>query len=326
MEVYLASPWIPREWVEVHGLVPRGLFSAPAFGTLTLRMAEGICSFAQQSLELARMHGAQGNAVVFGSSCDQMRRGFDIVGVPQGTRAFLFNLPATWQSGAAWRLFRAEFDRFTRFLERIGGCRQSDESVAAVIDSARDTRTRLRSSWNKLSARGFAECIARFHWDGRAIVERASDADGDTGVPVAVVGGPLTQAQLGILDAIELAGGRVAVNATETCERSLGLETPVPGRVAGNIDCLAQFFFSRIIDVWQRPNTRLYAWLRERIEERNVRGIVLWHHVACDLWRAEAASLREAFNLPILTLDSEQARSDDLRLLHRIAAFMEILK
>ncbi|MGC8989999.1 MAG: 2-hydroxyacyl-CoA dehydratase, partial [Verrucomicrobiia bacterium] len=195
-----------------------------------------------------------------------------------------------------------------------------------VIDSARDARAKLRSSWNKLRARGFAECIARFHWDGRAIVKPASDANADAGVPVAVLGGPLTQAQLVILDAIESAGGRVALNATETGERSLGLETPFPGRAAGSTGGLARFFFSRIIDVWQRPNTRLYAWLRERIEERNVRGIVLWHYVGCDLWRAEAASLREAFGLPVLTLDSEQAHSDQPRLAHRIAAFMEILR
>jgi benzoyl-CoA reductase/2-hydroxyglutaryl-CoA dehydratase subunit BcrC/BadD/HgdB len=326
MEVYLASPWIPREWVEVHGLVPRGLFCAPVLGTLTPRMAEGICSFAQQSLELARTYCDRGNAVVFVSSCDQMRRGFDLVGEQETSNAFLFNLPATWQSDAAWRLFRLEFERFTRFLERIGGHRQADESVAIIIDTALGARERLRSSWNKLRARGFAECIARLHWDGCTIVESVSDVNGDAGVPVAVVGGPLTPAQWGILDAIESAGGRVVLNATETGERSLGLEMPRPGRIAGSIDSLARFFFSRIIDVWQRPNTRLYDWVRERIEERNVRGIVLWHHVGCDLWRAEAASLREAFGLPILTLDSEQAYSDHPRLMHRIAAFMEILR
>lgn len=306
--------------------MPRGLFCAPVLGALPARMAEGICSFAQQSLEFARTHCGRGNAVVFGSSCDQMRRGFDLVGEPQETSTFLFNLPATWQSDAAWRLFRLEFDRFTRFLERLGGPRQADESVTTIIGAARDARARLRSSWNKLHARGFAECIARFHWDGCAIAELTSEVKGDAGIPVAIVGGPLTRAQWGILDAIESAGGRVVLNATETGERSLGLEMPIPGRIATSIDGLARFFFSRIIDVWQRPNTRLYAWLRGRIEERNVRGIVLWHHVGCDLWRAEAASLREAFGLPILTLDSEQAHSDHPRLVHRIAAFMEILR
>jgi hypothetical protein len=62
------------------------------------------------------------------------------------------------------------------------------------------------------------------------------------------------------------------------------------------------------------------------LAERRVRGIVLWVHVGCDLWRAEAASLRETFGLPLLVLDSLDARAGGLRDLNRLAAFIESLQ
>jgi len=323
MEVYLASPWIPREWVEAHGLTPRGLFSAPDCDAVIPRVFEGVCSFAQRNLEFARAR--EGSAVVFSSACDQMRRSFDRIQPERAVPAFLFNLPATWQSKVAWRLFRTELERFTCYLERLGGRRPVAQSAFTTICDVVRARSKLLAAWCQPNARAYAEAMAGFHWDGRVTLEPGPDVREVTGVPVAFVGGPLTRAQFGVLDAIESAGGRVALNATETGERSLGWGQLSSAQEADTIDGLARVFFERIVDVWQRPNTRLYAWLRERIVEREVRGIVLWHYIGCDFWRAEAASLREAFGLPVLTLDSDQAHTDHPRLVHRIAAFIEML-
>jgi hypothetical protein len=57
-----------------------------------------------------------------------------------------------------------------------------------------------------------------------------------------------------------------------------------------------------------------------------VRGLIVWVHVGCDLWRAEAASLREAFRLPVLVLDSTDLRGSGLRDVNRLAAFLEALR
>jgi benzoyl-CoA reductase/2-hydroxyglutaryl-CoA dehydratase subunit BcrC/BadD/HgdB len=89
---------------------------------------------------------------------------------------------------------------------------------------------------------------------------------------------------------------------------------------------LADHYFDHGVDVFHRPNSRLYAWLGARLAERRVRGIVLWVHVGCDLWRAEAASLREAFGLPILILDEHEARDIGPRALTRLDAFVESLR
>jgi hypothetical protein len=143
-------------------------------------------------------------------------------------------------------------------------------------------------------------------------------------VPLALVGGPLPRSEWGVLDTIERAGGRVVLNATEAGERTLmSLDLNKAGDPR---DMLARRYVQGCVDVFQRPNTRLYAWLKERLTARQARGIVLWHYVGCDLWRAEAPSLREAFGLPVLLLQAEEAQADSLRNAGRIQAFVETLR
>jgi hypothetical protein len=52
---------------------------------------------------------------------------------------------------------------------------------------------------------------------------------------------------------------------------------------------------------------------------------VLWHYVGCDLWRAELQSLRQAFGLPVLLLDADEAAAGSPRACGRIEAFIESL-
>jgi hypothetical protein len=175
---------------------------------------------------------------------------------------------------------------------------------------------------------------------------------------------------MALLDAIEKAGGRIVLNATEAGERSLWPASPLvqdaiklwagpperggdslppqiqacgagdklsPPREAeldaavplerlqeNALDLLARGYLPNCVDVFQRPNTRLYDWLRKRLSARQVRGIVLWHYVGCDLWRAEAQPMREAFGLPVLLLDADEAAPN--RNIGRLEAFLESLR
>ena len=91
---------------------------------------------------------------------------------------------------------------------------------------------------------------------------------------------------------------RVALNATETGERSLLPAFDFEAGADPPFDALVRGYCDNIVDVFQRPNTRLYSWLKPRLASRRVRGIVLWHFTGCDLWRGEAQTLRETFGLP----------------------------
>ena len=112
------------------------------------------------------------------------------------------------------------------------------------------------------------------------------------------------------------------VGGVHSTEQAASADRTLPDLV----HLLTRSFLDNCVDVFQRPNTRLYDWLRERLTARKVRGIVLWHYVGCDLWRAEAQPLRETFGLPVLLLDVNEAAGDALRQSGRIQAFLEALR
>jgi len=365
MLVYLTSPWIPAEWIQAHGLEARGAWFAPDFALDRAALSAGICAFSEAVVRLAEGHPEV--AVVFSSHCDQLRRGFDSQVSPHPERRFLFNLPSTWQTPAARRLLESELARLGRFLVALGGRPPAPGELDRILVQSGRHRTRMLSEAPHLSARQFAEALARFYWEGevrppRRQAESSQEQRGTEPlnwgwgvsartVPIALVGGPLPRGQWRLLDLLEGAGARVVLNATEVGERGMRLCSPPetlqdrdgggsppepgafarrgseePTRVAETTRRLAQHCLENMIDVFQRPNTRLYAWLGERIEARKVSGIVLWAYTGCDLWRAEVQSLREAFGRPVLLLDADEVATGWARLNSRIEAFLESLR
>jgi len=320
MEILCTSPWVPPEWIKAHGLEPRGAWlhnCAQLTGA-----PEGVCAFAQAIASLAEAHPEA--AVVFTTACDQMRRTADAVASRAGSRCFLFNLPATWQTSVAQRIFSDELRRLGRFLISLGGHATSTKELIDVMARYSHARRQLLEAVRWCPARRHAEAVAQFHLDGSVNLPPQPGPERERSVPVAVVGGPLLHSQTLLLDAIEKVGGRVVLNATEVGERSLWA-VPPPDESGGDpVEQLARAYLANCVDVFQRPNTRLYDWLRARLTARRARGIVLWHHVGCDLWRAEAQSLRDAFGLPLLLLEADgmvQGRNTG-----RVEAFLESLR
>lgn len=321
MDVFLTSPWIPAEWIRAHGLTPRSICGTENFLRGALPLTGGVCAFAEAAVQLTQTNA--GSVVVFSSACDQMRRGFDKATLLGGGRAFLFNLPATWQSPAAKEIFRSELQRLGRFFLTIDGIEPSPDKLRQEMGHSGFARRQLLQSAPGSSPRGFTEAVARFHWDG-AVLPVQEDARANQ-VPLALLGGPFPALHWKVLDEIEAFGGRVVLNATESGERSL---CPVfeLGPDSDPLEALVHGYCDHILDVFQRPNTRLYSWLKPRLASRGVRGIVLWHFTGCDLWRAEAASLREAFGLPVLLLEASAELGDGPRELTRLQAFVETLQ
>jgi hypothetical protein len=341
MQVFLSSPWIPPEWVRAHGLQPRLIGSAVDLGCEAQPQGPGICAFAEWIVRKAQAE--EQAAIVFTTHCDQLRRGFDIVENSLGPRAFLFNVPATWQNAVAEKIFRAELERLGNFLIGLGGRVPDARQLGAFIEQQELARRHLLQAACQCSARSYAEAITRFHWDGTIQLPRPAETP-PLSIPIALVGGAFSARHFELLDCIEHAGGRVALNATEAGERSLlrADERPLAVSSSEPPECaaatpegprpafplltrLVNIYLQNGVDVFQRPNTRLYEWLRCRIEARGVRGLILWHFVGCDLWCAEAQSLREAFELPLLVLEPDDANGGSARLTNRIEAFMESL-
>jgi hypothetical protein len=322
MDVFLTSPWIPSEWIRAHGLQPRGIWSAENFQHGAWPLSAGVCTFAEAVVRFA--DAPRDSAVIFSTACDQMRRGFDMAMLRGQRRAFLFNLPATWQTAVAGQMFRSELERLGQFLLALGGRAPAPEMLWQDMLRSSETRTRLLDSAPASSPRGFAAAVARFHWDGS--FSPPGPATPANQIPLALVGGPFLAPHWKWLDELEAAGGRVALNATEMSERSLSPLFDIEAGAKDPFDALARGYCDNMIDVFQRPNTRLYTWLKPRLACREVRGIVLWHFTGCDLWRAEAQTLREAFGLPVLLLEADAEPGAGPRELNCLQAFVEMLR
>jgi hypothetical protein len=354
MEVFYTSPWVPAEWIKAHGLEPRGIWLANDFGSEPLPLAAGVCAFANAAVHIAEQRTS--SAVIFTTHCDQLRRGFDAVAEDASQRLFLFNLPVTWQTPVAERIYLGELRRLGRFLVGMGGRAPVAAELREIVSQYREARQCLLEAASWCPARAYAEAVARFHLDGSVNLPPMNGGRRATpgiDIRLALVGGPLSQLQMPLLGAIEQAGGRVVLNATEAGERSLwrtqsaeaersvyaaamGVNSASPASPASAsslgreeatptpMELLARDYLANCVDVFQRPNTRLYDWLRERLTARHARGIVLWHYVGCDLWRAEAESLREAFGLPVLLLEAEEVSPS--RSIGRLEAFLESLR
>ncbi len=298
MRVFLASPWIPEVWIRAHGLESCGVWSAAEFRRGTLPLYAGVCAFAEAAVHFAAAQ--PDSAVVFATSCDQLRRGFDAATFHGRSRTFLFNLPST-QNPTAKQIYRSELERLGQFLVELGGHAPTPEILRREMLQA--------DLWNRE--------------DASQAVTRPAASPGNR-VPLGLVGGPLSAADGAFWDAIDTAGGHVVLDATENGARRLCTSfDPIDGHP---FDALVNCCFESIVDVFQRPNTRLYSWLSSRLLSRGVRGIVLWHFTGCDLWRAEAQTLRESFGLPVLLLEAAEAAGISPREINRLQAFVETLK
>lgn len=337
MQIFFTSPWVPAEWIRAHELQPRGVWFAPDWESPS--PAAGTCAFADAALHLAER--SVDSATIFTTHCDQLRRGFDAASSTEANRTFLLNLPAT-TGPVAPVLFLAELERLHRFLLRLGGQPPTRSRLEQEMREYTLRRTQLLEAARACPPRAYAEALARFHWDGSVHLPEPPPATGPQTerVPLALLGSPLARKHWEVLDRIEAVGGTIVLNATEAGERSLWTSDLGPALAGATpkpelstepdwrpaLAALAQAYCDHCVDAYQRPNTRLYNWLQSRLSERGVRGIILWHFVGCDLWRAEAASLREAFGLPLLLLEADETAACPPRSVGRLQAFVESLR
>lgn len=331
------SPFVPAEWIAAHGLRPWRVLPRqrpePSSG-----LREGLCPFAQAFIgELA---GAEAvSAAVFTTTCDQMRRAPELLAERTDLPVFLLNVPATWQTPSAADMYLNELRRLGRFLQRVGGHAPTSEQLSGVMIAYESARTATVALRPQLSARQFAERLCRLSHigadevsdsaNGVCVVAANSAADHGAhrdGIPIALVGGPLDEDAMTVLDILEQSGGRVVLDGTETGERSLPGAFDRRRMRDDPLAELARAYFGAIPDAFRRPDTMLYEWLRTKLDERRPRGLVIVRQVWCDLWHAEAGRLKEWAGLPVLDLDVSGAAGAAASLSARIQAFLEVLR
>jgi benzoyl-CoA reductase/2-hydroxyglutaryl-CoA dehydratase subunit BcrC/BadD/HgdB len=291
-----SSPFVPAEWIAAHGLQPRRLRLRAPDGPLP-PTTRGACPYAAALVDNACK---QAVTHVLATTCDQMRYAASLVERRGSCSVFLLNVPSTWQTAASRGLYRSELERLGRFFVELGGRTPTDSELARIMLAGNDRR------------------IA----NGR----QRSDATICSGVPLAILGGPLLAADDRFFDMVEQAGGRVALDATEDSERTAPRPFDPADTAADPFAELVDAYFDGIVDAFRRPNSRLYEWLGRELAANEVRGIILRRYLWCDLWHAELQRLRQWSNLPVLEIDIGSAAASLNRLQGRIEAFLETLQ
>jgi len=299
--ILYSCPYVPAEWIAAHGfepcrLKPQGQCNAQLEGL------EGVCAYVRAFLSDV-FKDEQAEAVILTTLCDQMRRAFDLYTSLDSRPGFLFNVPSTWQTAQARRLYSDELKRLGRFLTRLGATPPDRETLARTMRRFDDHRAQLRTVQAPANS-------------GRAAQLR-----------LALVGGPLLQRNDELLHMLEQCGAGIALDATETgllgtC-RAFAAQALHDDPFAELIDA----YFGSIQHVGRRPNTDFYQCLHEAMHTHAIQGVIWRRYLWCDLWHAELARFREEIKLPVLDLEVTDALPKDrARLLNRVQAFIEMLQ
>ena len=262
------------------------------------------------------------------TTCDQMRRAFGIISRKCDVPSFLMNVPNTWQSAVAHELYTDELRRLGRFLIRQGGETPSNDALASIMLKYDIARTSILAGRESLSARQYAEKIAAFGRGGPdAVTGGASSVQLVSGVPLAIIGGPLMRQEFRIFDIVDESGGRIVLDATETGERGMCAPLDVEGLRDDPVEKLAGAYFGGIADASRRPDSELYDWFEQKLTERAVQGVIFRRYVWCDMWHAQLRRLKDLVELPVLDVDTAgDFESERNRTAGRIRAFLEMLQ
>ena len=315
--------YVPCEWIAAHEMRPRMI--VPESGTTEMvGSTEGSCAYARGYANTVCAE-RDASAIVVTTLCDQMRRVSELIDRVADVPVFLMNLPATWETKAARGLYVDELRRLGRFLEAQGGKAPSPSQLVEVMLKYDALRSQLRRSRDLFSARGYAEAILAVPDGKAASPDRDRRGGRQDGVALAIVGGELRRQDLSIHDLIEQAGGRVALDATDAGERAL--PAPLDRRLVRSepLTALANAYFGAIPHAFQRPDSRLYAYLGKELVDRSIRGIIFIHRPWCDVWNGELQRMRDWASVPLLDLDTGCEGENLNHLAGRIQAFMEIL-
>jgi len=292
--VAYSSPFVPPELVAACGGEPRRVVPSPGAAARSGMPVTGVCPFARAFVGEMRS-ACDIDAVVLTTTCDQMRRAAEHLGdVP----TFLMDVPATWQTPGAVRLYIDELRRLARFLETLGGIALSVGRLADAMETS--------------MARG------REPTGGQTAPQPGT-------APIAVIGGPLAGGGGWLRDLVRRAGGRIVLDGTEGGERT----RPAPfdrRRLADDpLMVLAESYFGAIPDAFRRPDSMLYDWAAREVGASGARGVLLVRYAWCDMWSIARERLCEATGLPVVEVDLGGGHDRDARAEGRIAALMEAL-
>ena len=323
-KIYYTSPFVPAEWITAHGLQPVKIQPGLSSSHQQFDGLPGICAYAKRYAgDIINVSDAA--AVIFATTCDQMRRVYELVKEAVTFPVFLINIPSTWQSTAAANLYNSELKRLGRFLADISGQDASQDLLAEIMVRYNDERQQLRQSEAFLSGRDFSTAVTEYHYKGKLPI-----TDGGVHIPagpaIALFGGAIMPQEGYLFDLVEDTGGHIALDATASGIRMLPRRFNLRLLENDPLAELADAYFGNLPDAFRRPNSELYLWLKNEIASRDIKGIIFHRYLWCDIWHAEVKRMKEWLDISVLDLDSNDNDCINReRIKTRVQAFVEML-
>jgi len=290
--ILCSSPYIPWQWIAAHCLEPYVVWPSGGCAHKCVAHVEGLCAYARAWISEA-LTGADAAGIVLAITCDQMRRAFEVLCEHARVPCFLFNIPATWQTVQARRLYRDELCRLGRFLEGLGGRVASTEDLVEQMLKNEDGITADHSL--KQSGK----------------------------IPLALAGPHGMSGDSVWLDMIAQRSAGIVLDCSlpsnPIFDRRAMMQDPFSE--------LANACFDNIQDVFQRPNSGFYKKLGRALQRSDIKGLIVRRYLWCDLWHAEIYRLKQWSPVPVLDLEISNSPQDEKhRLVTRIQSFMEMVQ
>lgn len=324
MKILCHCPWIPNEWIRAHGATPLRLFSDEE-STLKQEIHVGTCPHVSQFMAFSQEQQEQVDAVIFSTMCDQMRRNSELFHSEKPH--FLFNLPSTWQTPTARKLYQYELLRLGKWLTSLTGISCSEEKLRKELTLSFENRQRLFDAIaeHQLISSDFIQLEAQLFETGNLPEEFIFSPQKTERIPLLLIGSPTALATEKLFHLIEQFDGRIAINFSE------GGWHDVPTQIDKRL--LAENAFEAMLTayeelpgIFQRPNTSWYQKIRKIISSQEIQGIIFWQQPWCDLWHGEVQRFKAWCSLPILHITVNDHGDMDAHTSGRLEAFMEIFK
>lgn len=283
--VYYTSSFVPAELIAACGCLPQRLTGSAA--TSRLSRTEGMCAFTEAWLQaLLNRDETQPGAAVFVTSCDQMRRAFDLYCSHSKQPAFLLNVPATLTPHGL-DYFRQELERLQRFL-----CDFS----------------------------GWPFEAGRLNMIAAPPAQQASHAPLRLGLVGESVSGAIYDELNAILKHLN-AGITLDLTEESLSDPLCPSESPALRDPLGE---LARRLFYRP-SVWRRPNHAFYRALTQRLGRDDIGGLIVLRYVFCDHWHSAVYELKKRLAIPVLPIDLDGSAALSASVVSRVQAFTEML-
>jgi benzoyl-CoA reductase/2-hydroxyglutaryl-CoA dehydratase subunit BcrC/BadD/HgdB len=261
-------------------------------------------------------------------TCDMTRRLFQESDRFSTTPVHQIQLPAT-KGDASLRFFTSQVHRICRDLKGNGFSSGYDSSAAEDwYCSTMEAASFLRSKADTIPPVALQYLLHLFRIADPATLKKKIETLLDSAelyepeFTLLLTGSPAVPGDNTVAETVEAMGGAlIPVNCTGFQMFPDKLEKPDDFSVA----TLCRIYFESMKCVRCRPNSETFSSTAEELRSAGAHGLIVKTLKFCDLWFTEKARMKEAFQLPVLVLDTAFSSGEIERTAVRVESFVQSL-